>query len=69
MTAAESGTYNDFTNINLGGLLRRRRATASNEVSYLLLEVIDEMHLLQPQGNIQLRRKTPGPLPQARPAG
>ena len=24
VTAKESGTYNDFTNINLGGLLRRR---------------------------------------------
>lgn len=30
-----------------------------NEVSYLLLEVIDEMHLLQPSSNIQLSAKNP----------
>ncbi len=48
MTAAESGTYTDFANINLGGLLARRLATARTSVSHLLLEVIDEMHLLQP---------------------
>ncbi len=28
-----------------------------NELSYLMLEVMDEIHLLQPQGNIQLSRK------------
>ncbi|MGA2261308.1 MAG: trans-4-hydroxy-L-proline dehydratase [Acidobacteriota bacterium] len=58
VTAAESGTYNDFTNINLGGL-RRDGSDAVTEVSYLILEVIDELHLLQPQANIQLSRKTP----------
>ena len=31
----------------------------SNEVSHLLLDVIDEMHLLQPSSNLQLSRKTP----------
>jgi len=58
VTAAESGTYNDFTNINLGGL-KRDGSDGVNEVSYLILEVIDELHLLQPQANIQLSRKTP----------
>ncbi len=58
VTAAESGTYNDFTNINLGGL-KRDGSDAVNEVSFLILEVIDELHLLQPQANIQLSRKTP----------
>jgi formate C-acetyltransferase len=58
VTAAESGTYNDFTNINLGGL-RHDGSNGVNEVSYILLEVIDEMHLLQPGSNIQLSRKTP----------
>ena len=33
---------------------------AVNEVSYLLLEVIDEMHLLQPGSNIQLCAGQPG---------
>ncbi len=58
VTAAESGTYTDFANINLGGLLADG-SDAVNEVSYLLLEVIDEMHILQPSTNIQLSRKSP----------
>jgi formate C-acetyltransferase len=58
VTAAESGTYNDFTNINLGGL-RRDGSDGVNELSYLLLEVIDEIHLLQPGSNVQISRKTP----------
>jgi len=58
VTAQESGTYTDFANINLGGV-RRDGTDAVNEVSYLLLEVIDEMHLLQPSNNIQLSRKNP----------
>ena len=58
VTAAESGTYTDFANINLGGL-NRDGSDAVNDVSYLMLEVIDEMHLLQPSNNIQLSRETP----------
>jgi trans-4-hydroxy-L-proline dehydratase len=53
VTAAESGTYNDFTNINLGGLDAEGR-DGSNEVSYIALEVLDELRLLQPQANLQL---------------
>jgi formate C-acetyltransferase len=58
VTAEESGTYNDFTNINLGGVLPDG-GDAVNELSYLMLEVMDDIHLLQPQGNIQLSRKNP----------
>ena len=58
VTAAESGTYTDFANINLGGLLVDG-SDGSNELSHLLLDVIDEMHLLQPSSNLQLSRKTP----------
>lgn len=58
VTAKESGTYNDFTNINLGGL-RRDGSDGVNEVSYIVLEVIDELHLLQPQSNVQISDKTP----------
>jgi formate C-acetyltransferase len=58
VTAAESGTYNDFTNINLAGLLPDGTDSV-NDISYMMLEVIDEVHLLQPQANIQLSRKTP----------
>ena len=58
VTAKESGTYNDFTNINLGGLTREGD-DGVNDVSYIILEVIDELHLLQPQSNVQISEKTP----------
>lgn len=58
VTARESGTYNDFTNINLGGLLPDG-SDGSNEVSHIILEVMDELKLLQPQGNIQVSSRTP----------
>jgi formate C-acetyltransferase len=58
VTAAESGTYTDFANINNGGL-RPDGSDGVNEVSYLLLDVIDEMRLLQPSSNIQLSKKNP----------
>ncbi len=58
VTAAESGTWTDFANINLGGLLADG-ADGANEVTHLLLDVIDEMHLLQPSSNVQVSRKTP----------
>ena len=58
VTAKESGTYNDFTNINLGGL-KRDGSEGSNEVSYIILEVVDELKLLQPQTNVQISDKTP----------
>lgn len=58
VTAAESGTYTDFANINLGGLLPDG-SDGSNEVTHLLLDVIDDMHLLQPSSNVQLSRRTP----------
>ena len=58
VTAEESGTYNDFTNINIGGLTGGG-TDGVNELSYLLLEVIEEIHLLQPGACIQLSRKNP----------
>jgi len=58
VTAAESGTYTDFANINLAGL-RPDGADGSNELTHVLLDIIDEMHLLQPSNNLQLSRKTP----------
>ena len=58
VTAEESATYTDFANINVGGL-RPDGSDGSNEVSYLILEVIDEMRLVQPSSNIQLSKKTP----------
>jgi formate C-acetyltransferase len=58
VTAQESGTYTDFANINLAGL-KADGSDGVNELSYLLLDVIAEMHILQPSNNIQLSRKTP----------
>ncbi len=58
VTAAESGTYTDFANINIGGLTRDGE-DAVNDVSYMLLETIDEVHTLQPSTNVQISRKTP----------
>ena len=58
VTAAESGTYNDFTQINLGGL-KADGTDGSNEVSDIILEVLDELQLLQPQVSVQISAKTP----------
>lgn len=58
VTAQESGTYTDFCNINLGGL-KRDGSDGVNELTYVLLDVIDEMRLLQPSTNIQLSKKSP----------
>lgn len=58
VTAAESGTYTDFANINSGGL-KADGSDGVNELTYLVLDVIDEMHLLQPSSNIQLSKKNP----------
>jgi formate C-acetyltransferase len=58
VTAAESGTYTDFANINTGGL-KPDGSDGVNELTYLILEVIDEMRLLQPSSNLQLSMKNP----------
>ncbi len=58
VTAAESGTYTDFCNINSGGL-KEDGSDGVNEVSYIVLDVIDEMRILQPSSNIQLSKKNP----------
>jgi trans-4-hydroxy-L-proline dehydratase len=58
VTAQESGTYTDFANINTGGL-KPDGTSGVNEVTYLILDVIDEMRLLQPSSNLQLSKKNP----------
>ena len=58
VTAAESGTYTDFCNINSGGL-REDGSDGVNDCTYLVLDVIDEMRLLQPSSNIQVSKKNP----------
>jgi len=58
ITAKESGTYNDFTNINIGGL-KSDGSDGVSEVSYILLEAIEELHLLQPGSSVHISPKTP----------
>jgi len=58
VTAAESGTYTDFANINNGGL-KPDGSDGVNDLTYLILDVIDEMRLLQPSSNLQLSKKSP----------
>ena len=57
ITARESSTYNDFTNINLGGL-KNDGSDGVSEVSYLMLEVIEELHILQPGNSVHISTKT-----------
>jgi pyruvate formate-lyase/glycerol dehydratase family glycyl radical enzyme len=58
VTLAESGTYTDFANINIGGI-KPDGSDGVNEVSYLLLDVIADMRILQPSTNVQISQKTP----------
>lgn len=58
VTLKESGTYTDFANINSGGL-KADGSDGVNDVTYMVLDVIDEMRLLQPSSNIQLSQKSP----------
>lgn len=58
ITALESGTYNDFTNINIGGIDKYGN-DAVNELSYVILEVQEELHELQPGLSIHVSKVTP----------
>ncbi|MBM3235103.1 glycyl radical protein [Candidatus Poribacteria bacterium] len=58
VTAAESGTYTDFALINTGGV-KEDGSNAVNELTYLILDVIEEMRLLQPSSCLQLSKKNP----------
>jgi formate C-acetyltransferase len=58
VTAAESSTYTDFAQINLGGL-RQDGSDGANPVTYLLLDVVEEMRLLQPSSSVQVSKKNP----------
>jgi pyruvate formate-lyase/glycerol dehydratase family glycyl radical enzyme len=58
VTAAESGTYTDFALINVGGL-KEDGTDGVNELSFLILDVIKEMRLLQPSSCVQVSRQSP----------
>ena len=58
ITAKESNTYVDFCLINLGGVTPDNK-DGVNELTYLILDVIEEMRLLQPSSMIQVSKKNP----------
>jgi len=61
VTAKESNTYTDFTLINIGGV-KEDGSDATNELSYLLLDIVEEMRLVQPSSMLQLSKKNPNRL-------
>jgi len=58
VTAKESATYTDFCLINLGGVTPSG-ADAANDLTYLILDVIREMRILQPSSMVQVSKKNP----------
>jgi pyruvate formate-lyase/glycerol dehydratase family glycyl radical enzyme len=58
VTAAESNTYTDFCLINLGGLTAEGE-DGVNEMTFMLLDIIEEMRLLQPSSMVQISKKNP----------
>ena len=58
ITLKESSTYTDFANINTGGVTPEGE-DGVNEVSYIILDCMDEMQLVQPNSNVQISRKNP----------
>ncbi|MBU8869637.1 MAG: glycyl radical protein [Gemmatimonadales bacterium] len=58
ITALESGTYNDFTNINIGGV-KTDGSDGVSEVSYIMLEIVEELHVLQPGNSVHISSRTP----------
>lgn len=58
ITMKESATYTDFANINTGGVTPEGK-NGVNNVSYLILDCMDEMKLVQPNSNVTISKKTP----------
>jgi formate C-acetyltransferase len=58
VTASESNTYTDFCLINIGGV-KPDGTDAVNEMSYILLDVVKEMRILQPSSMVQISKKSP----------
>ena len=59
VTEEQSSTYVDFPLINMGGVRPADGSDAVNELSYLLLDVVEDMRLPQPGSCIQLSKKNP----------
>ncbi|MHC4641400.1 MAG: trans-4-hydroxy-L-proline dehydratase [Planctomycetota bacterium] len=61
VTEEQSGTYTDFALINVGGVTPDDGADAVNDVSYMILDVVEEMRLTQPSSCIQISENNPDP--------
>jgi len=59
VTEEQSGTYTDFALINVGGLNPANGAEAVNDLSYMILDVVEQMRLTQPSSCIQISKKNP----------
>jgi formate C-acetyltransferase len=59
ITEEQSGTYTDFALINMGGINPADGSDAVNDLSYMMLDVVEEMALTQPSACIQLSAKNP----------
>jgi pyruvate formate-lyase/glycerol dehydratase family glycyl radical enzyme len=58
VTAEESGTYTDFAQVNLGGV-RGDGSDGVNDLTFLMLDVVEGMRLLQPSASIQVSTQSP----------
>ena len=67
VTAKESNTYTDFALINLGGL-KQDGSDAVNDLTYIILDVIEEMRILQPSSMVQVSKKKPRAFPSSEPS-
>ncbi|MFC1618790.1 trans-4-hydroxy-L-proline dehydratase [Candidatus Neomarinimicrobiota bacterium] len=58
ITAQESATYTDFCLINLGGVTADGE-DGVNQLSYMMLDVIEELRLTQPSTAVQISEQSP----------
>ncbi len=58
VTAQESNTYSDFAKINVGGVTEDGE-DAVNDLTYLVLDVVESMRLIQPNFMVQVSQKNP----------
>lgn len=59
ITEEQSGTYTDFALINTGGVMPEDGSDAVNDISYMILDVVEEMRLTQPSACVQISKKNP----------
>ena len=59
ITEQQSGTYTDFALINIGGITPADGGDAVNDISYMMLDVVEEMRLIQPSSCIQISKRNP----------